>query len=402
LSAHRPGVASAKGASRGRGRKFVSPEVMIGERPAEVGDRAVPGHWEGDLILGLGSSAIGTSSNAPAGSPCCCTCPHGPTRRPAASPPRSCAGRARCGGGARCDRRVDHDAARAAAPVVDLGPGCGDGPARPVPHRHRPAGLLLRPAWPLAARHNENTNGLLRQYFPKGTDLSRHRADDLAAVAAASTAAPARASAGRHRLRPSTSSYAQFNKASLRPPLEPGLAAVVGVVHQPGRGTPLADGHVERIQGQLGAQVVGDRPADHAAGERVQDHRDEQPAFVGALLGDVGQPQPIGPGGVTVRSTRSGAGVANRSRRVSPPRRRRWTPCRPCSRSNRATRLRPTRTSRPRRSSAWTRGSRGSARPGAHPRRRGQTVGATPRRKLPARATPSTRARRETAWWAFS
>lgn len=46
--------------TRGRGKSFITPEILISERPATVKDRAVPGHWEGDLILELASSAIGT------------------------------------------------------------------------------------------------------------------------------------------------------------------------------------------------------------------------------------------------------------------------------------------------------------------------------------------------------
>ena len=46
--------------TRGRGKSLISPEIMLSERPAEAADRAVPGHWERDLILGLKRSAIGT------------------------------------------------------------------------------------------------------------------------------------------------------------------------------------------------------------------------------------------------------------------------------------------------------------------------------------------------------
>ena len=160
--------------TRGWGKKFVSPEIMISKRPAEAEDRAVPGHWEGDLILGLESSAIGTLVERTTRFTILLHLP----RMEGHGGPRIKNGPALAGHGARssptCDRVVDHHPTRPAPPVPNLGPGCGDGPARPAAYRDRPGHLLLRSQSPWQRGTNENTNGLLRQYFPKGTDLAKH------------------------------------------------------------------------------------------------------------------------------------------------------------------------------------------------------------------------------------
>jgi hypothetical protein len=73
VPAHGRALRVATARTRARGKGFVTDEVLIRERPADDDDRAIPDHWEDDLILGLDSSAIGTLVEPTTVSRCCCT-----------------------------------------------------------------------------------------------------------------------------------------------------------------------------------------------------------------------------------------------------------------------------------------------------------------------------------------
>ena len=169
-----------------RGKNFVTDQVMISQRPAEATDRAVPGHWEGDLILGLDATAIGTLVERATRFTMLLHLPpmdgHGTTARVKNGPPLA-------GHGAQAVRD-------AIASTITTLPAAlrktltWDQGAEMAEHAQLRIDTNLQiffcdPHSPWQRPSNENTNGLLRQYFPKGTDLSRYARDDLDAVAMA-------------------------------------------------------------------------------------------------------------------------------------------------------------------------------------------------------------------------
>lgn len=170
--------------SRNKPSGHVTADVVISERPAEAADRAVPGHWEGDLIIGTGRSAIGTLVERHSRTTILI---HLPRMQGWGEQPPVKNGPALGGYGAlamntaltasittlpeQLRKTITWDRGKELSGHAEFALDTGTRVFFADPHS------------PCQRPTNENTNGLLRQYFPKGTDLSRWTATDLEAVA---------------------------------------------------------------------------------------------------------------------------------------------------------------------------------------------------------------------------
>lgn len=148
--------------------RFIDEEILIAERPPEVEDRAVPGHWEGDLIMGsFNQSAIITLVERTTRYVMLGYLPRGHTA---------------------AEVRVVLEALIQTLPAHLRGSLTWDQGAEMAEHAKftlttNVTVYFCDPHSPWQRGTNENTNGLLRQYFPKGTDLSVYSALDLELVA---------------------------------------------------------------------------------------------------------------------------------------------------------------------------------------------------------------------------
>jgi IS30 family transposase len=162
----------------------VTPEVLISERPPEVADRAVPGHWEGDLIIGLERSAIGTLVERTTRFTMLV---HLPREEGYGTIKRTKNGPALAGYGAVSMKNALESTITALPDQLfrsltwDRGKEMSQHAAFSV--ETGVAVYFADPQSPWQRGTNENTNGLLRQYFPKGTDLSRWSREEIEAVA---------------------------------------------------------------------------------------------------------------------------------------------------------------------------------------------------------------------------
>ncbi len=162
----------------------VSEEVMISSRPAEAEDRAVPGHWEGDLIIGLNRSAVGTLVER---SSRFTMLVHLPREKGYGLTPRTKNGPPLAGYGAVTMANALKKTVKTLPAQLwqsltwDRGKELSDHARFTI--ESGVSVFFADPHSPWQRGTNENTNGLLRQYFPKGTDLSRWSAREIQAVA---------------------------------------------------------------------------------------------------------------------------------------------------------------------------------------------------------------------------